>query len=356
MSIARPFGLAAPVTVCLFALAVAPGSALAQPTEKGPSKAERVAARDAYDKGTVSFAHADYVEALDSFVKANALIPSVQAMYWIAQAQDKLGHTEAAIEAYEAITARADFAKLSDDKSAVVRTRLAALKASAVAPVEATPPPNDARAAEPVPSEPPPPVEVAPPMVSEPPSPPVESNQSLLPRKNTAELGVMGGALFVSDSNNLQSGKKSHENFDATFQLGVRAAFFPVKVFGIEAEYAHGFGHYGCPRNAQCEPPNGGSARFDTVRGHLIGQLPTSRVIPFALLGAGLLHERSTPTGADTDFALEAGVGLKVMATRLLVPRLDARLNMTQRQGGGFTDGVSVHPELLLGLSFRLGG
>ena len=357
MSIARPFGFAAPVAVWLFALAVAPGSALAQPAEKGPGKAERAAARDAYDKGTVSFDHADYATALDAFVKANALIPSVQALYWIAQAQDKLGRTDAAVEAYEAITARADFVKLSDDKAAVVRARLAALKTPSAAPVEATLPPTDAAPPEPDASAPPPPVEAAPPpLAGEPPPAPVDSHQALLPRKNTAELGVMGGALFVSDSNNLQGSGKQHEDFDPTFQVGVRAAFFPVKVFGVEAEYAHGFGHYGCPRNAECEPPHGGSANFDVVRGHLIGQLPTSRWVPFALLGAGILHESSAPTGADGDFALEAGVGLKVMATRLLVPRLDARMNMTQKKGGGFSDGVSFHPELLLGLSFRFGG
>jgi hypothetical protein len=91
------------------------------------------------------------------------------------------------------------------------------------------------------------------------------------------------------------------------------------------------------------------------VRGHLIGQLPTSRVVPFALLGAGILHEQSKPTGSDSDFALEAGLGLKVMATKLLVPRLDFRMNMTQKAGGGFTDGVAFHPEVLLGLSFTRG-
>ena len=90
MSISRPLGLAAPVAIWLLALVVAPGNALAQSAEKGPTKAERASARDAYDKGTVSFERGDYVTALDSFVKANALIPSVQAMYWIAQAQDKL--------------------------------------------------------------------------------------------------------------------------------------------------------------------------------------------------------------------------------------------------------------------------
>lgn len=360
MSIARPFGLAVPVAVWLLAVAVCPGSALAQPAEKGPGKAERAAARDAYDKGTASFEHGDYVAALDSFVKANALIPSVQAMYWIAQAQDKLGRVEAAVEAYEAITARSDFAKLSEDKAATVRARLAALKAPSPPPVDAAPPPVAAPPTPPAESEPSP-AAVAPPAPPRNEPPPANDVADVLPKKNTAELGVMGGLLIVSDSNNFRAAGKSHVTFDTTFQVGARAAFFPVKVFGVEAEYAHGFGHWGCPRNAYCDPvkgspPNEGSAGFDAVRGHLIGQLPTSRVIPFALLGAGMLRERSGRTGKDADFALEAGIGLKVMATRLLVPRLDARLNLAQKEGGKFTDGVAVHPEILLGLSFRLGG
>jgi len=362
MSIARHVRLAAPVAVWLLALAAAPGNALAQSAEKGPGKVDRSAARDAYDKGTTSFERGDYVTALDSFVKANALIPSVQAMYWIAQSQDKLGRVDAAVEAYEAITARADFGKLSEDKATVVRARLVALKAPP-APPEAAPAPPLADA--PV-ADAPPPVDPAPfaapppPPANEPPPPPADDD--VLPKRNTAELGVMGGVLFVSDSNNLKAGGKEHANFDPTIQVGVRAAFFPVKVFGVEAEYAHGFGQYKftrfCGINALCEEPdfpNEGSANFDVVRGHLIGQLPTSRFIPFALLGAGFLHAKSDPTGSDGDFALEVGVGAKVMATRLLVPRIDARLSMTQKDGGGFTDGVAVHPEILLGLSFRLG-
>ena len=363
MSIARHVRLAAPVAVWLLALAAGSGNALAQPSEKTPSKADRAAARDAYDKGTASFEHADYVTALDSFVKANALIPSVQAMYWIAQSQDKLGRTEAAVEAYEAITARADFNKLSEDKATTVRTRLAALKAPPAPPPEAAPaplpetPPADA----PPPQDPPPFAAQAAPPPSEPPPPPADDD--VLPKKNTAELGVMGGVLVVSDSNNFKAGGKEHANFDPAYQVGVRAAFFPVKVFGIEAEYAHGFSRYDysprqCGPTELCEAPkfpNDGSANFDVVRGHLIGQLPTSRFIPFALLGGGFMHQSSDPTGADGDFSLVAGVGAKVMATKLLVPRLDVRLNLSQKDGGKFTDGVAVHPEFLLGLSFRLG-
>jgi hypothetical protein len=348
MSIARHVGLVAPVAVWLL-VATAPRAALAQAGDKGPTKAERASARDAYDKGTTAFAHGDYVTALDSFVKANAVIPSVQAMYWIAQAQDKLGHSDAAIEAYEAITSRADYSKLSEDKAGVVRDRLAALKAAAAPP----PPPASPPAAEPPPppaAEPPPPVATLPsPPIDEP--PPRPETDVVLPARNTAELGVLGGAMFVSSTHGLVKAGHTQREFDGpAWQVGLRAAFFPEKVFGVEGEYAHGFGSAKDSGGSA-----GGNAKFDVIRGHLIGQLPTSRVVPFALLGAGLLHGNSKPNGADNDFLLEAGIGLKVMATKLLVPRLDFRLNATQKKGGGFSDGLAISPEVLLGLSFTLG-
>jgi hypothetical protein len=348
MSIARHVGLTVPVAVWLLALAAVPSTAHAQAADKAPSKAERATARDAYDKGTAAFERGDYLTALDNFVKANALIPSVQAMYWIAQAQDKLGRTDAAIEAYEAVTSRADFSKLSEDKAATVHARLAALKAAAAPPAE--PPPAAPLPPEP-PAEPPPPVATMPaPPVSE--APPVGSSSDVLPKRNTAELGVMGGLLFVSDSHNLVRDGKVQRGFAApVWQVGARAAFFPEKVFGIEAEWAHGFAK---EADVMGRRP-ASSAHFDSFRGHLIGQLPSSRLVPFALIGAGILHAKSRQNGADTDFMLEAGAGLKVMATKVLVPRLDVRVDMTQKKGGGFTDGIAFHPEILLGLSFTLG-
>jgi len=325
------------------------------PAEKAtPTKTERAAARAAYDKGTAAFDKGDYATALDSFVKANAIIPSVQAMFWIAQAQDKLGHAEAALEAYDAVTARPDFSKLSAEKAAKVQERLTALKAQ-LQPPPPPPPPHDAQP-ESLPQalpEPPPPPEAPPPPATVPPpstSAPVEAESSLI-RRNMAEFGVFGGLLFVSDSHNLVSRDRIQRPFEAPVgQMGLRAAFFPEKVFGVEAEWAHGFGS-----EADQGDSSGRRANFDIVRGHLLGQLPSSRFVPFALLGAGLIHGSSHQNGADTDFLMEFGAGAKVMATRWLVPRFDLRLNLSQKRGGGFTDGVVVDPELLLGLSFALG-
>ena len=361
MSMRRHPGLTAGLAGCLLLIAAAPGVASAQDeTGKAPNKAERQTAREAYDKGTKAFEKGDFVTALDSFVAANALIPSVQAMFWIAQAQDKLGRSEAAIEAYEAITSRGDFSKLSADKSTLVRERLAALKAAAKPAPAPAPPPEPTP--EPPPAEPEPMVSLPPPSFPTAPPPLHDDNEDYLPQKNTAELGVMGGVMFVSPNHNLVEGQATKQEFDIpTGQIGVRAAFFPEKVFGVEAEWAHGFGAV----------KDGNGANFDVVRGHLIGQLPSSRFVPFALLGAGILRADSgDPTvmttiegevdtfdgmGVDTDFLLEAGIGFKVMATKLLVPRLDIRLGMTQAEGGGFADGVALHPEILLGLSFNLG-
>lgn len=347
MSIGRHVGLAASFAVCsLVVTAARPGVARAQVAESAATKAERKTAREAYDKGTAAFEKGDYVTALDSFVKANALIPSVQAMYWIAQSQDRLGRADAAIEAYEAVTARADFSKLSDDKAAVVRERLAALKPPPAPPApppaapEPVPQPVESPVVEPAlaPLPPPPPP-------TEPPSPPSTSDD-LLPKKHSFELGVMAGLLWVSPSHNLVAKGVEQRELDApTFEIGARAAFFLHPFFGIEADYSHGF--------AKVEA--GDSASLDLVRGHVIGQLASSRVVPFALLGAGIVHQSSDTLGSDADFVLDCGVGLKVMATELLVPRIDFRAEITQKEGGGFTDGVAVHPEVLIGLGFVLG-
>lgn len=355
MFIGRHVGSAARFAACLCLFVASSRPATAQEADAGPTKADRAAARDAYDKGTKSFQKGDYAKALDSFVKANALIPSVQAMFWIAQAQDRLGNAEAAKEAYEAIVARADFSKLSADKATLVRERLAALQPPPPPAPAPAPPPEPAPIPAPVevePSPPPPPTSPPPPAPYEPTSPPPPPTSRLVPRPNTLELGVMGGVLLVSDSNNLVEGGRQQRAFELpAWQIGARVAYFPLAALGVEAEYTHGFA-----RTEEVGVSPSESADFNALRGHVIGQLPLSRFVPFALVGAGILHGTSRPTGADADLLLQAGVGAKVLATKRLVPRVDFRLGMTQKDGGKLTDGVAFHPEVLLGLALRLGG
>jgi hypothetical protein len=367
MSIARHRCLTAGLAAWLAAAIAAPSIASAQttPATGKNAKGDRAAARDAYDAGTKAFEAREFVAALDAFVKANALIPSAAAMYWIAQSLDKLGRVDDAIAAYQALLARSDEATLSDDKRSTARARLAMLQpapvAAPAAPLAGVPP----VAAEPEPVS----VEPAPPPVS-PPAPPTpvtlvappvhDDAADLLPQRKVYELGVLTGPLFLSKAHGLEGPQYNRGHYSRlTWELGLRAAFFAEKFFGVEAEWAHGFGNVtsggGVKGLAASRLRGTAGAQFDTLRGHLIGQLPLWRFVPFAVLGAGAVHARSDRLGKNTDFELEFGVGAKFLATRLLVPRIDARLGMTQRNGGGFSEGVAVHPELLLGLSVLLG-
>jgi hypothetical protein len=59
--------------------------------------------------------------------------------------------------------------------------------------------------------------------------------------------------------------------------------------------------------------------------------------------------------GKDTDALFYLGIGAKYFATKHVVPRLDLRLDMTQREGGGLSEGVALHTEIMLGVSINFG-
>jgi hypothetical protein len=165
--------------------------------------------------------------------------------------------------------------------------------------------------------------------------------------------------MFVPDNHNLaEHGHRPGVPFDGpVWQLGLRGAYFPMSYLGIEGEYVHGFGQVK-DVNYEDRPslPDNRTANFDALRAHIVGQVPGSRLVPFALLGVGMLHGDSKANGGDNDLSFQAGAGLKLFATRMIVPRADVRFNFTQKQGGGLGDGVIVVPEILLGLSLALGG
>jgi hypothetical protein len=83
--------------------------------------------------------------------------------------------------------------------------------------------------------------------------------------------------------------------------------------------------------------------------------LPTARWVPFVLLGGGVINVKSVEMGKDTDVLLDLGLGAKYFVTQHVVPRFDLRLDMTQREGGGFFDGVALHGEIMLGISVNFG-
>jgi hypothetical protein len=67
------------------------------------------------------------------------------------------------------------------------------------------------------------------------------------------------------------------------------------------------------------------------------------------------MHVKTTEMGSDADLLLDLGIGAKYMVTHHVVPRLDLRLDMTQREGGGVSNGVALHGEVMLGISVNFG-
>ncbi len=358
MSLVGQWRLAGALSGSLVAVLAAPRVAQAQ-QEQAAGKSERNAARDSYNKGTAAYESGDYVAALDAFVQANALIPSAQALFWIARCQDQLGKKEAAIEAYDQLIGRADFAKLSADKQATSRERLAALKANpaaapaaavavAAAPATQAPPP-----VAPPPAEPPP-VAAPAPAAAPPPAAPVSREEQFLPTENLVEIGLMGGLMWLSKEHNLaEDGKEPHKVQHPVWEGGVRVGYFPSRCWGIEAEWTHGVGTID-QHAAKDSGEDERKVKADLLRAHVVGQLPNYFIVPFAQLGTGFMHAQSDLDGSDTDLLFDVGVGAKVMAHEFLVPRIDLRMNFTQAKGGGMTDGIAASPELLIGLDFVL--
>ncbi|MGC4091229.1 MAG: PEGA domain-containing protein [Polyangiaceae bacterium] len=119
-----------------------PAAAAAAPAVKPPDAKTREAARKAYSAGEKSFGENNFAAAHENFVKADALIPSPHAKYWVAKSLDKQDKTEEAIAAYEKAIGDAEAAKLGDDKLLDARTRVDELKAKLVAVISVvtTPP------------------------------------------------------------------------------------------------------------------------------------------------------------------------------------------------------------------------
>jgi hypothetical protein len=109
--------------------------AKAADAKKAPDAKTRDAARKAYSAGEKAFGENNFSAAHDSFVKADGLIPSPHAKYWIAKSLDKQDKTDDAIAAYEKFLGDADAARVGDEKLLDARTRLDELKAKLVAAV-----------------------------------------------------------------------------------------------------------------------------------------------------------------------------------------------------------------------------
>ena len=173
------------------------------------------------------------------------------------------------------------------------------------------------------------------------------------PEPMMGEFGIYGGVLLPTPN---------HEWFGADLDLpdqgfkpldvvapdiGLRAGFYPIRFFGIEAE--------GGVMPAVLADGTGNPLLY-TIRGSLVAQLGLWSVTPFVLVGAGGLGVSSPRDvlGKDIDPALHFGGGVKIYMTRYVALRLDVR-DVVSYKSGVENVFISHSPEILLGLSFTIG-
>jgi outer membrane protein OmpA-like peptidoglycan-associated protein len=107
----------------------------------------------------------------------------------------------------------------------------------------------------------------------------------------------------------------------------------------------------GAARSTKTE--SGAHADIWAVRGHAIVQLPGHALVPFALIGGGVMGAGSVPTGDDHDKLFHFGAGVKLGLDDFLGLRFDLRDNLTQKFAA--SSGTLVHSaEATLGLTFTL--
>jgi PEGA domain len=95
---------------------------------KRPSHKTREEARKAYGAGEKAYGSGDYADAYDNFKKANDLIPSPNAEYWMAMSLDKGGKLDEAMDAYQTFLNDPGASKVGADKVSSAQSRLDDLK------------------------------------------------------------------------------------------------------------------------------------------------------------------------------------------------------------------------------------
>lgn len=160
----------------------------------------------------------------------------------------------------------------------------------------------------------------------------------------SVDLGLFVGGFFASDDHEFYDPLTSMQSDlgAAEFDFGVRAAFYPLRYVGVEAEGVI----------LPSVTPDGGNILG--FRGHVIGQLPMM-VTPFAVFGVGTMaiFSDDDALGDDGDGVIYGGVGARFRAAASLDLRADLRV-IGAPKANSF-GGATAHVEVLIGASWDFG-
>jgi outer membrane protein OmpA-like peptidoglycan-associated protein len=167
------------------------------------------------------------------------------------------------------------------------------------------------------------------------------------PRRNMWEVGFFGGLWLPASNLELYDrNRREHVRYDLSSQLGLRVGYYPLRHFGLEGELAM------MPTRLETEQ----RAFVSTARAHAVVQLGLWRIVPYALIGGGVLSVRSEPdaAGRNGDEALHVGGGLKFFIKEHVMVRLDVRDVMSPKVG--ITPVAPAHSqEFTIGFTVPLG-
>lgn len=167
--------------------------------------------------------------------------------------------------------------------------------------------------------------------------------QRWAPEKHMVELGGFAAARWWSPRLSLLVPEPEALEF-TSLAFGVRMAYLPSRHFGIEVD-----GEYSPTRSRTAWRP----ANVWRAGGHLIAQLGLRSVVPYVLVGGGVLGlDSSAPiTGSTWSPTVHFGGGLKLFLSRHIALRFEGRdtLNIDRERG------LSHSPTINAGLSLTLG-
>lgn len=169
------------------------------------------------------------------------------------------------------------------------------------------------------------------------------------PQRNLGEIGISAGVFIPNEQHDLYdpSTRPSEPYWRAGADVSIRGGFYPLRTLGVEAEF-----------NAMPTRVRSITNDFAFTYGfqsHVVFQLPYYSVVPFFLVGGGLLGVRSHPLiqGKDVDGALHYGGGVKIQFTKVIGVRVEARNIMSANEALQNAGGANI--QVLGGITFTLG-
>jgi OOP family OmpA-OmpF porin len=179
--------------------------------------------------------------------------------------------------------------------------------------------------------------------------------QRYLPQAGDMEIGIFTGLMSVSPAHNLNSTSLAGQPYATpAYEAGARFGYYPLAWLGLEGEFMSGLGKFASDLSSMNPALTSNMGEVFAIRGHFIGQIPLWSIVPFALVGGGLLGATSQAQGYHAGGEVYVGGGVKIPFSENFGLRVEFRENFHNRTGDAY-GGIAGSEEGLLGAVFKWG-